>query len=93
MPFETEYTAVGEPPPRPATRAAGRLLLGTIYAASKSVIEHLNAQVVFAVGLGYATNAFPEGFALISPAKYVNQELPPPYGPTGQPISSITGAG
>jgi hypothetical protein len=93
MVFETEYAAVGDPPPRSAARALGRLYLGQSYRESVGVVESVNAQMVFAPGLGYATNVFPSSYAEQSPAKYVEQKVTDPYGPAGQPISSITGAG
>lgn len=93
MQFDTEYSTAPYPGYKPPVHQQARLLLGTVYAASLGVIEHLDAQVVFAVGLGYARNWFPEGYALQSPETYIEQKVPPPYGPPGQPVSADTGAG
>ncbi len=35
---------------------------------------------------GYATNVFPEQFALKTTTTYTNQDIPEPYGPPERPL-------
>lgn len=93
MEFETEYSDAPYPGYKPPVRAQARLLLGGVYASAAGVVERLDAQVVFGVGLGYATNVFPQGFALQAPEKYTEQKVQESYGPTGQPVSARDGSG
>lgn len=93
MEYETEFSAPVYAGPKPAGAVQRRFYFRETFALTAGVIDNVAAQVVWGIGLGYARNVFPEAYGLVSPATYERQEIPPPYGPTGQPVSPDTGAG